>query len=86
MVESDRPQMKIWRMRILFWVPKAIDTHMQSVIIINAFSNLTTVKQKDLNVTSHVHLIWLNINRGITAVTVGFQVSFIVHLIASIPL
>jgi hypothetical protein len=26
-VEPSRPQMTIWRMRIVFWIPKATDTH-----------------------------------------------------------
>ena len=29
MVESDRPQMTIWRMRIACWIPKATNTHTQ---------------------------------------------------------
>jgi len=26
-VESDRPHMTIWRMRIVCWIPKATNTH-----------------------------------------------------------
>jgi len=33
-VESDRPQMKILRMRIACWIPKATSTHSEYVIII----------------------------------------------------
>jgi len=33
-VASDRPQMKLWRMRIAWWVPKASNTHMHYVILI----------------------------------------------------
>jgi hypothetical protein len=33
-VEPDRQQLKIWRMRISCWIPKAADTHSQYVIII----------------------------------------------------
>jgi hypothetical protein len=33
-VEADRLQVTIWRMRIAYWVPKAIDTHSQLVIIV----------------------------------------------------
>jgi len=29
--ERDRSQMTIWRMRIAFWIPKAINTHTQVV-------------------------------------------------------
>jgi hypothetical protein len=32
MVQPDRPQMIIWRMRITFWVPKATNTHSEYVI------------------------------------------------------
>jgi len=27
MVQSDKPQMTIWRMRIACWIPKATNTH-----------------------------------------------------------
>jgi len=33
-VERDKPQMTIWRMRIACWTPKAVDTHSEYVIII----------------------------------------------------
>ena len=33
-VERDRPQMTIWRMRIACWIPKATNTHTQYVILI----------------------------------------------------
>jgi len=33
-VEPDRAQMKIWRMRIACWIPKATNTHSQYVILI----------------------------------------------------
>ena len=36
MVQPDRPQMTIWRMRIVWWIPKATNTHSQYVIL-NAF-------------------------------------------------
>jgi len=32
-VEPDRPQMTIWRMRILCWMPKARSTHWEYAII-----------------------------------------------------
>ena len=35
-VEHDRPQMTIWRMRIAFWIPKATKTNSECVIT-NAF-------------------------------------------------
>jgi len=33
-VEEDRPQMAIWRIRIACWIPKVTDTLSQYVIII----------------------------------------------------
>jgi hypothetical protein len=33
-VQRGRPQMKIWRMRIAFWIPKATNTHSEYVILI----------------------------------------------------
>ena len=33
-VERDRPQMTVWRMRIACWIPKAADTHTEYVILI----------------------------------------------------
>ena len=34
-VEPDRSQMTIWRMRIACWIPKATNTHSQYVILIS---------------------------------------------------
>ena len=34
MAGRDRPQMKIWCMRIACWIPKATNTHSQYVILI----------------------------------------------------
>jgi hypothetical protein len=33
-VEQDRPQMTVWHMCIACWIPKAIDTHSEYVILI----------------------------------------------------
>jgi len=33
-VQPDRPQMTIWRMRIACWIPKATNTHSQHAILI----------------------------------------------------
>ena len=33
-VEPDRPQMTIWRMRIACWIPKSTDTRSEYVIFI----------------------------------------------------
>jgi hypothetical protein len=32
-LEPDRPQMTIWRMRIARWIPKATNTHSEYVIL-----------------------------------------------------
>jgi hypothetical protein len=33
-VEPNRPQMTVWRMRIICWIPKATNTHSEYVILI----------------------------------------------------
>ena len=33
-VEPGRPQIKIWRIRISCWIPKATNTHSQYIILI----------------------------------------------------
>jgi hypothetical protein len=33
-VQPDRPQMTIWRIRIACWIPKAIDIHSEYIILI----------------------------------------------------
>jgi len=38
-VEPDRLQMTIWRTRIACWIPKAINTHSQCVILIAFLHN-----------------------------------------------
>ena len=38
-VESNRPQMKIWCMRIACWIPKATDTHLEYVILFFHYNN-----------------------------------------------
>ena len=44
-VDSDRPQVTIWRMRIAYWIPKATNTHSVYVIHIafplnNGYTNI----------------------------------------------
>jgi hypothetical protein len=39
MVQPDRAQMTIWRMRIAFWIPKATYTHSEYVILIAFVQN-----------------------------------------------
>ena len=48
-VESDRPQMKLWRMRIAYWIPKATNTHTHTLCNIYCFSTATIVAQTRLN-------------------------------------
>ena len=38
-VETDRPQMTIWRMRIACWITKATGTHSEYVILISFHGN-----------------------------------------------
>ena len=39
MVEPDRPQMKVWRMRIACCIPKATNTHLEYVILLFRWNN-----------------------------------------------
>jgi hypothetical protein len=43
MVQPDRPQMTIWRMRFACWITKATDTHSEYVILLfhdnNGYAN-----------------------------------------------
>jgi hypothetical protein len=34
-LEPDRPQMKIWSMRITCWITKATDTHSEHVLLVS---------------------------------------------------
>jgi len=38
-VEPDRPQMNIWRMHLICWIPKATDTHSKYVTYYFFYSN-----------------------------------------------
>jgi hypothetical protein len=53
MVQLDRLQMTIWRMRFAFWIIKATDTHSEFLTLID-FSTKTGV-MRTRHVTSHVH-------------------------------
>ena len=55
-VQSDRVQMTIWRMRVAFWIPEATDTHSEYVILL--LSTATVAARTHLNVTLYVH--WLS--------------------------
>jgi hypothetical protein len=54
-VQSDRPQMTIWRMRIACSIPKTKQTHRICNTYCSAIA--TIVARTRLNVTSHVHCI-----------------------------
>jgi hypothetical protein len=63
MEDPDRPQMKIWRMRITCWIPKATNTH-STICNTHCFSTATMVAEIRLTVTLHVHclsslILWL---------------------------
>jgi hypothetical protein len=57
MVEPDRPQMAVWRMRIACWIPKAVNTHSEYVCNTNCFSTTTVVTRKPLKVTLYVYCL-----------------------------
>jgi hypothetical protein len=44
-VEPDWPQMPIWRMRIACWIPKAMNTHSEYVIL-----TATVISRTRLNI------------------------------------
>ena len=51
-VQPDRPQMTIWRMRISCWIPKAINPHSEYIIFIALPAAHTRV-----NVTLHIYCL-----------------------------
>ena len=55
-VEPDKPQMTIWRMRIAFRIPKATNTHSEYVILF-VFFTATMVERTRLNVTLYLHCL-----------------------------
>ena len=67
LVEPDRPQMTIWRMGAVCWIPKTTDTHSEYVVLI-AFP-LQQWLHKRASVLRHIctdrhvlyiKLIWFN--------------------------
>jgi len=50
-VERDRPQMTIWRMRIACWIPKVTNTHTHRLCNTRCFSTARMVERARLNVT-----------------------------------
>jgi hypothetical protein len=57
-LEPDRSQLTLWCMRIACWIPKAINTHSEYVILITYFSNATVVTRTRRHVTLYVY--WLS--------------------------
>ena len=47
MVDPDRPQTTIWRMRFACWITKATDTHSEYVILI-AFPHQQLLRERAL--------------------------------------
>ena len=56
-VQTDRPQMTIWRMRVAYWIPKVTNTHSEYY----CFSTATVVARTSCNLTLYIQfLFWLN--------------------------
>ena len=56
-VEPDRPDMTVWRMRIACWMPKATNTHSEYVILI-AFSLQQGLHER-VSLLRHVYTVCL---------------------------
>jgi hypothetical protein len=52
-IEPDRPQMTIWRMRIAFWIPKATNTLSEYAILIVFHCNSSCTNASRLYVIVH---------------------------------
>jgi hypothetical protein len=59
MVEQDKPQMTIWRMRIACWISKATNKQSQYVIL-TAFPLQQLLEQTHLNVTLYLMPVLFN--------------------------
>jgi len=57
MIDTDRPQVTILRMRIACWITKTTNTHSEYVILI-VFPRPTVVTRTRLNVTLYVHCLY----------------------------
>jgi len=53
-MQSGRPQLTIWTMRLAFWIPTATDTYTECIIL-TAFPLQQIVTRTHLNVTLYVH-------------------------------
>jgi len=64
MVQPDRPQMSIWRMRIECWIPKATNIHWEYVIAtyLRVFSTVRIVPRTGLTVTLYnsLHILLIS--------------------------
>jgi hypothetical protein len=58
-VEPDRPQMAIWRMRIAWWITKASDTHTHSEYVILTVFPLQQHLHESDPVFQHTHIACL---------------------------
>ena len=54
-VERSRPHMTIWRIRISFWIPKALNTHSEYIILIS-FPTATKRARTRLSVLLYVYM------------------------------
>ena len=45
-VEADRRQMTIWRIRITYWIPKATDTHSEYVMLFHRNTGYANALQR----------------------------------------
>ena len=56
-VEPDRPQVTIWRMRIACWIPKATNTHSEYVIFFHCNNGYTNAPQCNVILTLPLLLV-----------------------------
>jgi len=63
-LERDRPQMKLWRMHITCWIPKATNTRTHTFMLCNthSFSTATMVARTSLIVTLYIQYIACLVN------------------------
>jgi len=55
-VQPNRPQITIWRMRIVFWTPKITNTHSEYTIL-TAFPLQQWLHEQRLNITLYVNCL-----------------------------
>jgi hypothetical protein len=56
LVQADRPQVTIWRMRIACWITKATDTHVEYVLLI-AFGRQRRLRERASALRIYVHCL-----------------------------